>query len=52
MFLANNITMAQLIQRDSDGKNLAFQYNDGDINDTYDCGRDGDRYVYGYSEFK
>ena len=21
--------MAQLIQRDSDGKNLAFQYNDG-----------------------
>lgn len=29
-FLANNfIVMAQLIQRDSDGKNLAFQYNDG-----------------------
>ena len=25
---------------------------DGVINDTYDCGRDGDRCVYGYWEFK
>lgn len=25
---------------------------DGVINDTYDCGHDGDRCVYGYWEFK